>query len=199
MDIKDLKDVNLLWENIYPYLAEQVEAIYKKRSGNVLEIGPFSGGISIELAGRYPQLEFNIGDERPEMLDFVRGWAGRSGLEERFKFKRTGMDKLDYPADEFDLVILRGAFFFLPYHRNLLAEIDRVLKKGGVAFVGGGYGENAPAQVIEEIADRSRLLNDRLGRRRLNLEEIRSLVAAAGIEARTELVEEGGVWLVIRK
>ena len=69
----------------------------------------------------------------------------------------------------FDLVILRGAFFFIMDKPQILSEIYRVLAPGGLAFVGGGYGAGIPQSVIDRIAKESRRLNDRLGRRRVTI------------------------------
>ena len=40
-----LEELNRLWEPLRPYLTQQVEEIYGRCDGHVLEIGPFSGVI----------------------------------------------------------------------------------------------------------------------------------------------------------
>jgi len=81
----------------------------------------------------------------------------------------------------------------------LLGEIHRVLKTGGTAFVGGGYGRKATSEAIQAIADESRILNDRLGRQRLSIETLTNMVDEAGLASNTRIWEEGGVWLVIKR
>ncbi len=66
MDLRLLKHVNDLWSKIYPYLADHVMECYGKSHGDVLELGPFAGGISLELGpdclpGKYDQFEFKQG------------------------------------------------------------------------------------------------------------------------------------------
>ena len=168
MDAEDIKRVNRLWKKVYPYLAAQVMENYGRDSGTVLELGPFSGGISLELAKLYPKLDISFADEVPE---------GDSS---------------------FDLIIFRGAFFFLG-EKDILRNIFRALKDGGMAFFGGGYGKGIPQELIDEIAEESRILNDRLGRRRYRLEELKEHIKKAGLEDNCRIEEEGGVWLVIRK
>ncbi len=170
MDPTDLKRVNELWKNIYPYLAEQAIGYYGRETGSVLEFGPFSGGIARELRQRYPKLDITVD----------------AGL----KLK---------PGKRYDLIILRGAFFFIFDEKTLLRDIFESLKEGGTAFVGGGYGKDIPQALIDEIADESRILNDRLGRRRVTLNEIKELVRTSGLNGNCRIVEEGGVWLVIKK
>jgi hypothetical protein len=60
VDLRILKDVNALWSRIYPYLAVQVMKHYGRGDGEVLELGPFSGGIFMELVGSYPGLNLTI-------------------------------------------------------------------------------------------------------------------------------------------
>lgn len=170
MDKNDLDKVNRLWVKIYPYLATQAMEYYGRETGTVLEFGPFSGGIARELHDRYPKLEITVDD----------GLTLRDGRQ-------------------YDLVILRGAFFFIFDEAKLLGDVFESLKPGGTAFVGGGYGKDTPREIIDEIAEESRILNDKLGRRRVTIEELMDLVKQSGLKAKTRLVEEGGVWLVINK
>lgn len=199
MQIQDLKRVNELWHDIYPCLVSQVMEVYARNEGTVLELGPFAGGISIELARNYPRFVITVADERREMLDCFEAQIRQARLENRITTHLSGLDKLDFPDKSFDLVVLRGAFFFLPAKPRLLGEIYRVLKPGGTAFVGGGYSKTAAPEAIDAIADESRVLNDRLGRQRLAIETLSDMVKKAGLASNTRIWEEGGVWLVITR
>jgi SAM-dependent methyltransferase len=59
----------------------------------------------------------------------------------------------------FDLVIYRGAFFFLT--PEIIKETYRVLKPTGRALLGGGYGPLTPSEEIAKIAEESKRLNKR--------------------------------------
>ncbi|MFO7773144.1 MAG: class I SAM-dependent methyltransferase [Dehalococcoidia bacterium] len=199
MDVDALKRVNRLWQKLYPYLASQIMADYRRDSGAVLELGPFSGGISVELARSYPGLSITIADESTEVVKYLMEEVSISGLAERIKVEETELNDLTFDDSQFDLVVFRGAFFFWNRMRGLLRGIFRVLKDGGMAFIGGGYGKGTPQELIGEIADESRQLNDRLGRRRVSIKEIEELVKKAGLVNNCRIEEEGGAWLVIRK
>lgn len=199
MNIEDLKSVNSLWARVYPYLAGQVMRSYRRTEGNVLELGSFAGGISFELAEKYAKLRLTIADERADYLQHLRNELYRRGLSSRIKLVNTDLDSLSFPGAGFDLVILRGAFFFIMARPQILDEIYRVLRPGGLGFVGGGYGAGIPQAIIDEIAGESRVLNDRLGRHRVSLEELKSVAAQAGIAQNYRITEEGGVWLEILK
>lgn len=172
MDPTDLKRVNELWVKIYPYLAAQAMEHYGRPTGKVLELGPFSGGIARELGRGYPKLDITVNE----------GFSFQNGNNKKY-----------------DLIILRGAFFFIFADKTLLRSIFGALKDGGTAFVGGGFGKDIPRALIDEISDESRILNDRLGRRRVTLKELGELVTLSGLNSKCRIVEEGGVWLVVKK
>jgi len=199
VDIAHLKRLYRLWGRVYPYLVAQIMGEYRRNSGLVLELGPFSGGISLELARLYPQLKITIADESSEMVAHLQNEAVTSGLAEVITVERTHLNQLSFPDSWFDLIIFRGVFFFLNQKVDLLREIFRVLKEDGMAFVGGGYGRGVPPEIIAEIADESRLLNEKLGRRRVSIGELQVLLKKAGLADKSKIEEEGGVWLIIRK
>jgi len=197
--VNDLLQLNRLWRKIYPYLASQIMEEYQRDYGSALELGPFSGGISLELARSYPRLAITIGDESAEFLEHVEKEIALSGLSDHITVKRTNLDHLTFNDAQFDLVILRGAFFFLQSRENLLGELFRVLKPGGMAFVGGGYGKGTPEEFIDEIADESRELNRRLGRKRISAVDLEGIVRKSRLTDRCDMTEEGGLWITIKK
>jgi ubiquinone/menaquinone biosynthesis C-methylase UbiE len=199
VDLKDLKRVNDLWSKIYPYLAVQVMEHYGRSQGDVLELGPFSGGISTEMARLYPRLNITIAAEDDGVIDLLQKRMEGGGLDRNMKLRRSGLDHIVFADSLFDLVIFRGAYFFLDEEGKILREICRVLKEDGLAFIGGGYGKNTPQALIDEIADESRDLNDKLGRKRVTVDEVKTLVINAGLAGHATIEKSGGLWLVIQK
>jgi ubiquinone/menaquinone biosynthesis C-methylase UbiE len=199
VNIDDIEQLDRLWKKIYPYVASQIMEYYQRENGSVLELGPFSGGISLELARSHRSIAITIGAESPAVVDYLRRKIALSGLSKRVAVKQTDLEYLQFVDAQFDLVILRGAFFFLKEKTRLLGEIARVLKAGGMAFVGGGYGKGTPKEFIEEIADESRELNKRLGRKRVSKEELEEIVRKSELADLCNIEEEGGLWITIRK
>lgn len=194
MNLNDLKRVNRLWKNIYPYLALQIMEGYQRVEGNALELGPFSGGISLELIRMCPGLKITIADKSPEVLESMKKELGFSG--DNVQFEQTKFEHLVFKDSQFDLIIFRGAFFFLDKGGHLLQEILRILKEGGMAFVGGGYGKGTPGELIDDIADESRYLNDLLGRKRVRIHDLKKMIRKSGQPDRWKIVEAGGLWLI---
>jgi ubiquinone/menaquinone biosynthesis C-methylase UbiE len=199
VDLRDLKRVNDLWSKVYAYLAIQVMEHYGRSHGHVLELGPFSGGISVELARSHPDLNITIAAQDPRVVDYLRREIESAGPDRKIEVDWSELDHLVFADRLFDLVVFRGAYFFLDEEGKILREIYRVLKGHGVAFIGGGYGKYTPQALIDEIADESRDLNDRLGRRRVTEHEVGSMVDKAGLTNQSRIEKEGGLWLVIQK
>jgi SAM-dependent methyltransferase len=199
MDLRNLKRVNDLWSRIYPYLAIQVMEYYGRSHGEVLELGPFSGGISVELTRLHPELSITIAAQDPGVVDYLRKEIEGAGLNRKMEVVWSELDNLVFADGLFDVVIFRGAYFFLDEEGKILREIYRILKEDGLAFIGGGYGKNTPQVLIDEIADESRDLNDRLGRKRVTEGEVTGMVNKAGLASQAKIEKEGGLWLLIQK
>jgi SAM-dependent methyltransferase len=199
VDLRNLKRVNDLWRKIYPYLAAQCMECYGKNYGDVLEAGPFSGGISVELTRLHPGLNTTIAAWDRGVVGYLRKEIEGAGLNRKIEVTWSELDNLVFADCLFDLVIFRGAYFFLDEEGKILLEIYRILKEDGLAFIGGGYGKNTPQALIDEIVDESRDLNVRLGRRRVTEGAVITMVNKAGLTSHTRIEKEGGLWLVIQK
>ena len=125
-------------------------------------------------------------------------WYTKGEIPEVLVTNITPLDSTPFAGRSFDLVVLRGAFFFIMDNPAILIEIHRLLGPGGLGFAGGGYGRDAPPDIVDGIAEESRRLNDALGRRRVSVGDLDRLLAATGLEGCTRIVEEGGVWLEMR-
>jgi ubiquinone/menaquinone biosynthesis C-methylase UbiE len=199
MQIADLKMVDELWLATQPYMAAQVMQGYRRQTGQVLELGPFAGGIAIELAKQCPQLEITVAEESAETLKYIREKIKAAGFADSIVVEQTNLDKLTFADASFDLIIFRGAFFFLAEKKNLLTEILRVLRKGGFALIGGGHGKGVPESIVKGIAGELRILHGKLGGRWLGIEELQEIIDRSPLRDNCKITQEGGVWLNIRK
>lgn len=135
MDLRLLKDVNELWTRIYPYLADQVMEYYGRSDGDILELGPFVGGISVELARLHPGLNITLAVQDSGMVDSMRGKIEGARLDREIALRCSELDNLVFADSVFDLVIFRGAYFFLDEEGGIIREIYRVLREDGLAFI----------------------------------------------------------------
>lgn len=191
MDRRLIRRLNELWRPIYPHLARWLIQGSTPRPGWILELGPFSGGISTALARQCEGV-------RPICLmaeeEIARTVKRQFGPELRVLV--GGLQKLPFGAS-LRTVIFRGAFFFLT--PQIIRETYRILKPGSWAILGGGYGAHTPAEEIAKIAQESKRLNDLLGKRWISRGELEEMLGDAGLQGYGEILEEGGLWVFLKK
>jgi len=193
-----LEEINRLWEPIRPYLARQVEAIYGRRDGRILEIGPFSGLI-FALAQQNIGQSFLVATFPQEAVRLCRQEAQELGLEDKVRIIESDSSLTGVPDDSVDLAIFRGALFFPSLFKVDFGAIHRKLKTGGIAFVGGGFGKYTPPEIISHIGKRSEELNAGMGKVRIAVESVLNQLRASNLEAKAEIITDGGLWIVIKK
>ncbi len=193
-----IREIDVLWEPIYPYLARYIKELYGQREGEVLEIGPFSGVIfSVMKEGvgnRFVIASFPSG-----MAAFFLEQAGKAGAAEKIEVVETDPSLSDIEEETVDLAIFRGAFFFPSLFNADLGAIYRVLKPGGLALVGGGFGKYTPNSVILNLGKRSRELNLDIGKVEVSEQMLRQLIAQSRLAAHAQVIDEGGLWVLIKK
>ncbi|MBW2066323.1 MAG: class I SAM-dependent methyltransferase [Deltaproteobacteria bacterium] len=192
MQVGLIERLNVLWRPIYPYLAEWVCRLYEKEQGWMLELGPFSGGISDAVLDRLEGMKTMCVTPEKAVITGIR-----VQFREGINCVAGAMDRLPFPDGSFDMVISRGAFFFLT--PEILQDVYRVLRSGALALLGGGYGPLTPEGEIRKIARESKELNYRLGKKWIGREKLEELISDSGIGTGWEIIEEGGLWLLLRR
>ena len=193
-----IEELNLLWEPVQPYLARQIEELYGRRNGQILEIGPFSGLI-FALAQKKVGRSFLIASFPQAAVRSCRQEARRLGLEDRVRIVESDDSLVGIADDNVDLTIFRGALFFPSLFQVDFGAITRTLRKGGIAFVGGGFGKYTPPEVIRQIGKRSEQLNLAMGKVRVTVEHVREQVQSGNPEGEFEITTDGGLWVVMKK
>ena len=193
-----IEELNFLWEPVRPFLAKQVEELYGRRDGHILEIGPFSGLI-FSLAQKNVGRTFSIAAFPQATIHLFQQEARKLGLEERVRIVESNSSLINIADGSIDLAIFRGALFFPTLFQVDLGAIYRTLSTRGMAFVGGGFGKYTPPEVINQIRKRSEQLNAAMGRVRVTFESVRDQVQSSRLEQECEITTEGGLWVVMRK
>ena len=194
-----ISEINALWLPIYPHMAEHLLAVSGfggRGGGTFLDLGPFAGGMAVAVLRVYEACAATVIDESAPVLRWAEEQAVAGGCASRLATRRLPLDPIPEPDASFDLVAVRGAFFFLT--PSLLGEVRRVLRPGGFGWVGGGYGPTTPAEVIAPIAERSKVLNEAIGKQRITPADAQAMVEAAGLDDCARVVTEGGLWIEVR-
>jgi len=77
-----------------------------------------------------------------------------AGLGKRIEAVTADVCALPFDDDSVDLVVSRGSIFSGMIKVAAFREINRILKPGAVAYIGGGMGnEEIRAQVMKAIAE----------------------------------------------
>jgi len=193
-----LEEINRLWEPIRPYLARQVEELYGRRDGHILEIGPFSGLI-FALAQKNVGQSFLIAAFPQGTVRSCWQEAQKLELEDRVRIIESDASLNGVPDDSADLAIFRGALFFPSLFKVDFGAIFRKLRTGGIAFVGGGFGKYTPPEIISRMGKRSEELNAEMGKVRVTAESVWDQLRASNLGTRAEIGTEGGFWVVMKK
>jgi hypothetical protein len=193
-----IHEINRLWEPVYPFLARQVRELYGRNDGRILDVGPFAGTI-FELKKDWAGGSFLIGGFPSGMPRLFRAEAVTRNMEGGVDIVETSPLLACIRENTIDVVVFRGALFFPSLFRTDLSAIYRILRPGGIGFVGGGFGKHTPSSIIEAIGERSRVLNLLIGKIVISAEEVWRDVKGQEVEEHMDVISEGGLWIVIRK
>jgi ubiquinone/menaquinone biosynthesis C-methylase UbiE len=189
-----------LQKEIYEYLGQQIVDDYKITAGRCLDIGTGAGILGLDV-GKRSSLQVYLLDIDPEGLLKAESNCRDSGLASRTCIVRAPVEDLPFIDSYFDLVISRGSIFFWKDRVKGLSEVYRVLKTGGVAYIGGGVSRLMPRDQAEEFVRwaRPRHHEQHPDWDDKNLLEIfKGLLITAGIQ-NYSLSSENGTWIEIKK
>ncbi|MFQ6040473.1 MAG: class I SAM-dependent methyltransferase [Candidatus Poribacteria bacterium] len=192
-----------IWRKIYPLLAQQIIGDYQVKKGRCVEIGSGDGKLGLELARR-TSLHVYMVDINGDVLKKAHTNACGAGLSDRINLIQADVERLPFVDDFADLVVSRGSIFFWNDKPRGLRETYRILKTGGVAFVGGGLSRYISEQEREEfIRARTAGLKDEQSRReweRLrSTEYFRQILRQTGISHFKLILDPPGLWIEMQK
>lgn len=139
-----------LFKNVYIYLALQIKQDYGLTKGICIDAGAGPAYLAIELA-KITDLDIYALDIDPEAIEIAKKNIAEAGLSSRIKPIQANVEKMPFPDNFADLIVSRGSYLFWKNKVQAFKEIKRVLKPGGVAFIGGGMGNLLPQEERERI------------------------------------------------
>ncbi|MCD6304524.1 MAG: class I SAM-dependent methyltransferase [Planctomycetes bacterium] len=137
---------------VYGPLAEQIVRDYKLagRDGIGIDVGSGPGSLIIELCKR-TRMHWINADINPYFFPYFFRQAAAAGLAGRISAILADATDLPFRSDYADVIVSRGSYQFWPDKKKGFAEIYRVLKPGGVAYVGRGLPRKMPLQAARRL------------------------------------------------
>ncbi len=187
------------FKKIYPVIARQILERTGITSGRCIDLGGGPGMLAVELA-KASALDVTVCDLTLECVALAKENSREHGVDGRVSAVQGAAEKLPFDDNSIDLVVSRGSIFFWEDQQQGLSEVYRVLRPGGWASIGGGFGT---AELLQEIlAEKANDLRwDKERKERLAKNppgHFEAMLLKLGIEG---IVERGeaGMWIIFKK
>jgi ubiquinone/menaquinone biosynthesis C-methylase UbiE len=193
---------------VYAPLAEHIVSTYDltEKDGIGIDVGGGPGTLIFELCKRTKHLYWINTDINPHFVSIFAEATTEAGVGHRAGAVFADAQALPFRDAYADVIVSRGSFHFWKDRRLAFSEIYRVLKPGGVAYIGRGFSENLPVEVARKVRK-----NQGRGPPRYDVAETRAelegimkglAIPTYRIETPAPAGSEGinyGIWLEIRK
>lgn len=178
--------------------AKQVIEDYGVLEGVCLEVGCGTAIFAIELCRR-SNLKIYALEKTRAIYEVAHMNIKNEGLTDRIIPVLGDAHDLPFKNGFADLIISRGSYHCWKDKVLVFQEIYRALKKGGIGFVGGGFGR----YVSKEESDSMTALRDRSlqddSKAYNSPNELEEIVHKAGISNFHIIYDRSGLWAELRK
>lgn len=139
---------------VYGPLAEQLVADFglADKDGIGIDIGSGSGRLIIELCKR-TRMHWINADINPFCFPAFIAAADEAGFGGRVSAIFADAQALPFKDDYADIIVSRGCFQFWEDQTLGFREVYRVLRPGGVAYIGRGFSANLPVDVARAVRE----------------------------------------------
>jgi SAM-dependent methyltransferase len=186
---------------VYPVIAHQILKKADIDTGLCLDAGSGPGHLAIALATLSDLTVFALDNSGP-MCRIAEANVAKYRLERRVRPVFGDVNAIPFDTGSMNLVVSRGSFFFWENLSRGFSECMRVLRPGGMAYIGGGFGN---ARLRDEIIVRMRERDPGWEDKRqgwytnCNPHRVRSCLAAAGIFEYDLVEDDSGYWICFCK
>ncbi len=177
----------------FPLLARDILTVSGKKDGVCVDLGCGPGYLGLAIAEQSSMKVYSL-DISPRAIELAKNYVAEKKLDGRVYPAVGDVHRLPYGDSSADLVVSRGS---LPFWRDRAAafrEVLRVLKPGGQAHIGCGFG----AGYIRIPPNNEH--GNKKPPRKFTHEEVIDALEAADISNYTVTDDSRrGYWIVIRK
>jgi len=188
-------------ENFMPAIISTTKQIiddYSILEGVCVDVGCGTAVFAIELCKR-SNLKIYALEEARAVYEVARINIEKEGLKDRIITVLGDAHNLPFDNEFADFIISRGSYHCWEDKAQAFKEIYRVLKRGGIGFVGGGFGR----YVTEEDLNRMKTLRDRSlkddAEAYSSPDKLEEIINKAGISNFHIIYDRTGLWAELRK
>ena len=134
----------------YPHVVQDILNHCKPKAGFWVDLGAGKGQLTIPLIEATGNPVVMLDPNESAMAEGLK-LAREKGLEARLLAAVGVAEQMPFPNDSVDLLVSRGSIFFWDDAPKGLAEVYRVLRPGGKAYIGGGAGSGYPDWAAEKL------------------------------------------------
>ncbi len=189
---------------VYGPLAEQIVRDYdlKRAEGVGLDIGSGPGTLIVELCKRTQMHWINV-DINPHFFGYFLDRAAEAGCSCCVSAVQADVHHLPFRDGYAQMIVSRGSYRFWNDKVRAFSEIHRVLRPGGVAFIGRGLPRDFPLKLAGKVRSGHPMNYDP----QQKAAELQSIMRQLGIEDYRIIVPDKGkaeginygVWIEFRK
>ncbi|MFY9282818.1 MAG: class I SAM-dependent methyltransferase [Miniphocaeibacter sp.] len=194
--------VNRVFKKIYPIIARQIIEYTEIKEGICLDIGSGTGDLGIEIA-KLTNMKVYLMDINLDGKDIANEKIKDENLENRVLPIVGDVHNISFADNSIDLIVSRSSYRFWKDKTKAFKEIYRVLRKGGKAYIGKGYGSKNLKEEIERNMFKINPEKWYPGKKEMNLEEFKKYFYKALEENQISkynfISNKSGNWLVIEK
>lgn len=186
---------------IYPVIASHLRDMSGLSGGTAIDIGTGPGLLAIALAKAGDFSVFAIDSNLP-MLRIARRNARNSECLRVINLVGGDVHHLPVCSATIDLAVSRGSIYFWEDHGQAFREVERVLRPGGAAYLGGGFGS---PELKRDVFCKMRTINpswdEDVQRRRSHAGEgaLKEALKQSGVKNYALIKDGSGTWVEIRK
>lgn len=186
---------------VYPVIAQQILDRTGIFRGSCLDVGAGPGHLALSLA-TFSDLTVYAMDNSEEMNAIARNNILQYHLRDRVRAVFGDAIRIPFPAESMDLVVSRGSIFFWKNLSRGFSECLRILRPGGCAYLGNGFGNDRIRQEIHakmQERDPSWEEKQRSRSQEYNSARFTSALVMAGIRIYEIFDDDTGYWILFRK
>ncbi|WP_029913999.1 class I SAM-dependent methyltransferase [Pelobacter seleniigenes] len=185
---------------VYAYYAVRIlekTGIYR---GVCLDVGCGGGYLGLALAP-ISELSFIFLDQSADMLGCAEKNIARFALRDRAQIVQAPVQNIPLADSSVELIVSRGSVPFWDKLETAFAELHRVLKPGGRAYIGGGMG---PPGLWDSLQQKARHFEPRRGYRKPAIPRrergvYEQALGTAGIRGFSVSHSDDGTWIEFGK